>query len=211
MAAFKAEPLVIEKRKQVEFTTRDGETTSYAHAELSNVTEVVCPAMSRHELSHRWDVRQEAGRVSVTCIVTHADGHSESVTMDAAPDASGKKNAIQQIASAVTYLQRYTLMAICGVAARGVDDDGQGAGGGDKSGEEDAATKLANSLYDEISIAESGAELLPIKEKIKAAQVPDGVRRNLVASYNARRKVLAGETGAASAQQTAAASQENAQ
>jgi hypothetical protein len=72
-------------------------------------------------------VQQREGRVHVTCIVTHERGHSETVTMDAPPDSSGKKNSIQQIASATTYLQRYTLLAATGMATKGMDDDGRGA------------------------------------------------------------------------------------
>lgn len=127
MTAFKAEPMTIFKKKTVSFTTRDGDTTSYSHAELSDITEVVGPAMAKHGLSHRWDVRQENGGVTVDCIITHALGHSEKVTMFAAPDASGKKNAIQQIASATTYLMRYTLLAATGMSTKGMDDDGRKA------------------------------------------------------------------------------------
>ena len=126
MSDFKAEPLEIFKRKQVGFTTKEGDFVGYAHAELSDVTAVVGPAMGRHGLSYRWDIKQDAGRINVTCIVTHKAGHSESVTMDAAPDSSGKKNAIQQTASSVTYLQRYTLLAATGMSTKGMDDDGQG-------------------------------------------------------------------------------------
>lgn len=128
MAAFKAEPIVIEKRKLVEFETREGDTTSYRHATLADVVDAVVAGMGKHGLSHRWDVNQEGGKVEVACIVTHRDGHSESVTMAAAPDNSGKKNAIQQVASTVTYLQRYTLMSACGVAAADIDDDGRAGG-----------------------------------------------------------------------------------
>lgn len=141
MAEFKAEPIQIEKRKFVGYDTKEGDKVGYWHAELSDVTEAVCPRMAKANLSHRWDVKQEGGRVVVTCILTHADGHSESVTMDAAPDASGKKNPVQQIASAVTYLQRYTLMALCGVAARGMDDDGHG--GGEEEVDEGRKVELA--------------------------------------------------------------------
>ena len=126
MTEFKAEPLEIFKKKQVSFITRDGDTTSYKHAELSDVADVVVPSMARHGLSHRWDVKQDGARIVVTCTVTHRAGHSESVTMDAAPDASGKKNAIQQMASSVTYLQRYSLLAIVGLATKSEDDDGRG-------------------------------------------------------------------------------------
>ncbi len=38
------------------------------------------------------------------------------------PDNSGGKNSIQAIGSAVTYLQRYTLLLLCGLAAHEHDD-----------------------------------------------------------------------------------------
>ncbi|WP_080398455.1 ERF family protein [Burkholderia pseudomallei] len=56
-------------------------------------------------------------------------GHSKMVTMSGAPDNSGKKNAIQQAASTITYLQRYTLLAATGMSTK--DDDDDGAGGAD--------------------------------------------------------------------------------
>lgn len=129
MTEFKAEPMEIFKRKQVGFADKNGNFVGYKHAELSDVADVVVPAMARHGLSHRWEVKQGGGRIVVTCSVTHRAGHSESVTMDAAPDDSGKKNAIQQVASAITYMQRYTLLAVCGLATKSEhDDDGRGAG-----------------------------------------------------------------------------------
>jgi hypothetical protein len=132
MAAFKAGPLApIYKRKGVGYETKDGDFVGYKHAELSDVTEVVVPAMGEQGLSHRWDIEQKDGRVRVACVVTHAMGHSESVVMDAPPDSSGKKNALQQIASTVTYLCRYTLLAITGMSTRGMDDDAGGSGDGD--------------------------------------------------------------------------------
>lgn len=126
MASFKAEPLAIVKRKSVGYETKDGDWVGYHHAELSDVTAVVAPAMGRHGLSHRWDVQQAGDVITVTCIVTHRAGHSITVSMNGRPDNSGKKNAIQQIASTVSYLQRYTLMAATGTAAGGMDDDGRG-------------------------------------------------------------------------------------
>jgi hypothetical protein len=127
MAAFKAEPMEILKRKLVEFKTRDGDVTSYHHAELSDVTDTVVPLMGKHGLSHRWDITQKGNEITVSCAITHQLGHSEAVSMTAMPDASGKKNAIQQVASTVTYLQRYTLLALTGMATKGMDDDGRTA------------------------------------------------------------------------------------
>ena len=126
MASFKAEPLVIFKKKSVGYTTKEGAFVGYKHAELADVTEVIVPAMARHGLSHRWVPRQVDGLVHVDCIVTHSAGHSETITLSAPPDASGKKNSIQAIASTLSYLERYTLLAASGMATTGMDDDGLG-------------------------------------------------------------------------------------
>lgn len=138
MASFKAEPIEILKSKLVEFDTNDGKTTSYRHAPLAAVVDGVVSALGKHGLSHRWDVKQEGGQITVICILSHRDGHTETVTMNAAPDASGKKNSIQQVSSTVTYLQRYTLMAATGVAAKDMDDDG--VTGGSAGAEQDTIT-----------------------------------------------------------------------
>ena len=48
--------------------------------------------------------------------------------MGSAPDTGPGRNAIQARASAVNYLERYTLLAATGTAAAGQDNDGNGAG-----------------------------------------------------------------------------------
>lgn len=138
MNEFKATPIEILKRKLVGYKTKQGGVVGYSHAELSDVTEAIGPAMAKHQLSYRWNVAQANGLITVECIVTHSLGHSEKISMSAPPDTSGQKNAIQQTASAVTYLQRYTLLAITGMSTKGMDDDGDGAGDdGDKKGHPD--------------------------------------------------------------------------
>jgi len=124
MAEFKKNPPEIFKRKEVAFGD-----TRYSHATIGDVTSLTVEALANHGFSHRWDVKQEAGQVIVSCILTHRLGHSEATTLQAAPDASGKKNSIQQMASSVTYLQRYTLLAAAGLATKDMeDDDGKAAG-----------------------------------------------------------------------------------
>lgn len=123
MNAFKAEPLTVTKSKRVAFSG-----TEYRHATLAEVVDAVVSALSKHGLSHRWETKQDNGSlITVSCVITHELGHSERTTLSAPPDDSGKKNSIQQIASTVTYLQRYTLMAATGLAAKDMDDDGRAA------------------------------------------------------------------------------------
>lgn len=118
MAEFKANPPKIMKDKKVSFNS-----TNYKHATLANVTHAVNTALAQHGLSASWRTNHQDRQVCVTCVVSHAMGHREETTMCAMPDDSGKKNAIQQIGSTVTYLQRYSLLAMVGLAAFD-DDDG---------------------------------------------------------------------------------------
>lgn len=148
MAAFKTEPLEIFKRKEVDFKTRDGQRINYMHAELSDVTEAITPVMGRHGLNFTWEIQQDKGTITVHCVVTHVLGHSERVTMSGAPDESGRKNAIQQVASTITYLQRYTLLSATGMSTKGMDDDG--AGGADEAGTDTGSqTPVEPTFYDQ--------------------------------------------------------------
>lgn len=126
MAAIREDLPTIIKDREVDYTSSKGRT-NYKFEDLASVTKAVSPVMAKHGLSFRWRTSSDNGIVSVTCIISHADGHSEETTLHAKPDDSGSKNAIQAIGSAVTYLQRYTLKAALGIAAEN-DDDGQAAG-----------------------------------------------------------------------------------
>jgi len=126
---FKENPPDIIKNKQVSFETSKGRTV-YKHATLDQVSGVIGAALSAVGISHRWAVEQlPEGKIRVTCILTHALGHSEHVPLEAKADDSGNKNSIQGVGSTVTYLQRYTLLAASGMAVRDQDDDGAGGGG----------------------------------------------------------------------------------
>lgn len=131
MADFKRNPPEIFKRKEVAFNG-----TQYMHATLGDVTAAIMQALAEHGISHRWDTVQQDARIIVTCTLTHKLGHSEATTLEGAPDDSGKKNRIQQVASTVTYLQRYTLLAATGLATKDMDDD-DGRGGGSGSEPDD--------------------------------------------------------------------------
>ena len=136
MAEFKLDPPKIIKDKMVGFNTRGNGSepagrTEYKHATLGAVCAATIEGLAKVGISHRWDLEQPEGRVRVTCVLTHRGGHSVRTALEAGKDDSGKKNLIQQVASAVTYLQRYTLLAATGLATE--DDDGRGFGG-DNSG-----------------------------------------------------------------------------
>lgn len=123
LSAFKADPPTVTKNKTVNYGEGSRKTV-YDHATLDQVASVIGAALSKHGLSHRWETEQmDGGMIRVTCILQHQGGHSERVTLQATPDTSGSKNHIQAVGSTVTYLQRYTLLAATGLAAKDQDDD----------------------------------------------------------------------------------------
>jgi hypothetical protein len=152
-AAFKAEAVHIIKNKQV----TDGPLKGKSYAELHAVVDALTPALSQHGLSASWKLtKDEKDWMEVTCTLRHVKGHEESVSMGGPPDAGGAKNAIQARASTKSYLERYTLKAICGVAEGGEDDDGAGGGA---SLQEIWVGKamLAESVEDMIGVSKDGA------------------------------------------------------
>jgi hypothetical protein len=115
----------IVKSREVDFTNKNGGgRTHYKFEDLAEITEALAEPMSQVGLSFRWYTDNVQGGVKVTCRITHRDGHYEETSLVGPLDASGNKNPIQAIGSAVSYLQRYTLKAAVGVAAAH-DDDAQ--------------------------------------------------------------------------------------
>lgn len=125
MVRFKGDLPQILKNKHVKFGQ-----TEYDHATLDHICDAVIPKLSEYGFSHNWESpSQEAHLIRVTCVLTHEQGHSKTVTLSAGPDKSGSKNDIQALGSAASYLQRYTLLMTLGIATKGADDDGKATGG----------------------------------------------------------------------------------
>ena len=127
MAAFKANPPNLVKQSTVDFESRGGRT-NYKYAGLAHVSDQIGEALAPHGLSHYWTIDESSESVTVTCWLVHRAGHKISTSFTCPPDATGNKNTAQQRGSAVTYGERYTLMALTGTAAGDQDDDSQAWG-----------------------------------------------------------------------------------
>lgn len=193
MAAFKSEAPEIEKDKTVSYLGQ-GKTTSYTHASLGNVTAKINSALSVHGLSAGWKTEQEGGNIKVTCTITHKMGHSESTSLTAAPDTSGSKNSIQAVGSTISYLERYTILALTGLATHDMDDDG-------KSAEEieyitvDQQTDIKDKLK-EYSIPESEflaylAKTMKIEQIESVEKIPDKGYAYALAVFKAKESAIA--------------------
>jgi len=129
MAKFKKKAPEITKDSNVNYTKKDGTVVDYNHPSVGQVCEKVNLGLAEFGFSADYETEQPEGWVVVTCVITHKKGHSKRTTLKSKPDSSGGKNEIQAISSAVTYLQRYTLLLRVGLAPKNIkDDDGRGAG-----------------------------------------------------------------------------------
>lgn len=151
MAAAKAEIPTIRKNRTVDFTSSKGRT-HYRHEDLAEIAATVNPILSKFGLSYRFKTTNAPNEpITVTCIITHRMGYFEETTLSGPRDDSGNKNAIQQVGSTLTYLQRMTLKAALGLAAS-EDDDGR------KSSESDEPINQAQAARVLALIEETGTD-----------------------------------------------------
>ena len=178
MADFRERCPTINKDSTVDYTSSKGRT-NYKHASLAGALAQIKQLESECGLSHSWRTTQNNKVVEVTCVVTHNLGHSESTTLIGEPDPSGGKNAIQAIGSSVTYLQRYTLFALLGLASSEDDIDGN---------------TDALDLNEVISLFE-GAETLAKLDSLAnhAAKLPNDDKKAAKSAYLKRKEELKGE------------------
>lgn len=91
------------------------------YADLAEVLNTVRPVFARHGLSLLQSTEFDGALVSVTTAVAHKSGGIVTSTASCVP----AKTDAQGIGSATTYLRRYSLAAMAGVAQE--DDDGNSA------------------------------------------------------------------------------------
>lgn len=125
LSKFQSELPVIKKQGLASFDHKNGGgNTSYTYAKLEDIAKAIKPLLSANGLSYRYEQQSDQQCLTIVCIVTHEEGHEERTQMSGFPDQSGKKNPIQQIASTVSYLRRYTLTGALGITVSDEDDDG---------------------------------------------------------------------------------------
>lgn len=123
-AAFFDAMAMFQANKPKIIKTKKGHNSSYAP--LAKIQEAIDPIATKFGLSYRFEQRMSEGKMVVSCIVTHKNGHSETSEMEAPAETSGSKNALQSWGSTRSYLYRYTLEGSFGLSSDD-DDDGKSA------------------------------------------------------------------------------------
>jgi ERF superfamily len=122
------QPLIPRIARNGKILNKQGEVQS-RYSKYEDIRTIVDPILQAHGFSvHNRTEWPETAIAEVVGSLTHAGGHTRESRFRSASDASGGKNAIQGLGSAVQYGRRYTLIDLLNIVQEGVDDDGQAAG-----------------------------------------------------------------------------------
>lgn len=98
----------------------------YTYALWEDINTAIKPVLQKHgfALTFRTDFKDG---ITVTGVLSHRAGHREETSITLPSDSSGSKNAVQAVASSVSYGKRYTAGALLNLTSHGEDDDAYAA------------------------------------------------------------------------------------
>lgn len=153
----------------------------YTYALWEDINTAIKPVLKAHgfALSFRTDFTDG---IAVTGVLSHRGGHEERTTIKLPADSSGNKNAVQAVASSVSYGKRYAAGALLNLTSHGEDDDAYAAAEGPDP---------AADWYAQIETAATHAELKALADEIKNAGLAGRPLRNVRAMWAKRNKEVA--------------------
>ncbi|MGP5963502.1 ERF family protein [Pseudomonas aeruginosa] len=95
----------------------------YSYALWEDINERLKPILAKHGFALTFRTPRNEKGVEVEGVLSHRGGHSERTSMLLPADTSGNKNAVQAVASSVSYGKRYTAGALLNYTTHGEDDD----------------------------------------------------------------------------------------
>jgi len=106
---------------EMENASKDRQNTHFnsRYADLASVIQAVRAPLSKHGIAFTQPTTNEGGRVIVRTVLSHKSGEWLGCELSARP----QQDTPQGIGSTMTYLRRYSLMAMTGIAPD--DDDGE--------------------------------------------------------------------------------------
>lgn len=164
------------------------QATPYALWE--DINDAIKPVLAKHRFALSFKVGNAAdGKITVTGILSHADGHQEETTISLPHDSTGSKNAVQAVGSTTSYGKRYTAGLLLNFTSRGEDDDGK-AGGGDADGPiTDEQVKRILALITETKTDE--AAFLKWLDLERVEDITAGMMKKVEDSFAAKKRRLA--------------------
>lgn len=182
LSAMKPELPVIDRRGKIEVREKDayGKRTgdvqqSTPFARWEDIDEAITPILVKHgfALSFRSGVAQD-GKIAITTILSHEEGHSEETTITLPHDSSGSKNPVQAVGSSLSYGKRYGATFLLNIRTKGEDDDGEEGGADECIGDDQIKT-----IFELLN--RDGMDKDKFCAAIKVGSIPDIKRKD----YNA--------------------------
>lgn len=96
------------------------------YALWEDINEMIKPVLARHGFALTFRTPRNERGIEVEGVLSHRAGHRETTSILLPVDVSGNKNAVQAVASSVSYGKRYTAGALLNFTTTGEDDDGNG-------------------------------------------------------------------------------------
>jgi len=156
----------------------------YTYALWEDINSAIKPVLMKHgfALTFRTDF---TNGITVTGVLSHRSGHREETSITLPADPSGNKNAVQAVASSVSYGKRYTAGALLNLTSHGEDDDAYAAvNAPDNKSLDWIATADALGSLDEYKARKADV----VKAYGDVAQVP----KSVLAAFNKRFAELKG-------------------
>ena len=119
---------LIKIQSEVTNISKDTQGFGYKYAKLDSVLDMLRPIFNKHGVLIWQDVSSEDGEmVRITTSFIHESGEKKEQVISYPIPALAKMNSMQNLGSAISYLRRYCLMTMIGIA--GTEDDDGKAGG----------------------------------------------------------------------------------
>lgn len=144
------------KTSTAKVPTKSGGSYSYTYAPLPEILDAVRPILQKHGLAISQDVVGEGGYVGVITRLIHQSGED----LIAGPVMLPATDP-QQAGAVITYLRRYSLCAVLGIAADEDDDASKPspvAGGRSAMPAQDPGDSYGSSAYGEVAGTGPGEE-----------------------------------------------------
>lgn len=97
--------------------TKDKQGYNYSYADLAQILDISRPLMSKHGLSlTQMPTTQADGKIGLTSLLMHDSGQCIESFFELPIEAAAKMSTAQACGSVITYMRRYALAAILGIA-----------------------------------------------------------------------------------------------
>ena len=97
--------------------TKDKQGYNYSYADLAQILEISRPLMAKNGLSlTQMPTTTTDGKIGLTSLLMHASGQNIQSFFELPIEAAAKMSTAQACGSVITYMRRYALAAILGIA-----------------------------------------------------------------------------------------------